>query len=247
VPWRPLSSPGPVLMSGGSRCGGGRVQRCTRWWWATRWIAGPVSSCRHPGAVLGRVRRRCQVRVAACFWLHQPETLLLDLLAYELDQHPEPSAGAGEQVERSGSGQRAPAADLETTDVLPRIDRDQDDPPPQTPAVPRPPLPGSGCPPAGQSAQGTAGPACTGFTVALRMIHRLRLGGTTVSTRSTASEKSDSCPIRAAGRSLLRGRYPGGDRSGPGARERSGESQESGRSIRARGSDGVAAFAWWCA
>lgn len=58
---------------------------------------GRCRSCRRPGALLGWVRRRCQVRIWACFWLHQPdETLLLDLLAHELDQHPAPSGGAGE-------------------------------------------------------------------------------------------------------------------------------------------------------
>lgn len=55
---------------------------------------GRCRSCRRPGAVLGRRRRRCRVRVTACYWLHQPdERLLLRLLARELEQgdpHPSP-------------------------------------------------------------------------------------------------------------------------------------------------------------
>ena len=48
---------------------------------------GRCRSCRRPGAVLGRARRRCQVRVTASYWLHQPdEQLLLRLLAHELEQ-----------------------------------------------------------------------------------------------------------------------------------------------------------------
>jgi len=71
---------------------------------------GRCRSCRRPGALLWWVRRRCQVRIAACYWLHQPDqTLLLDLLTRELNQHPRPSPGAGGRVERSGSGQGAPA------------------------------------------------------------------------------------------------------------------------------------------
>ncbi|MGH3928980.1 MAG: hypothetical protein ACRDTF_03270 [Pseudonocardiaceae bacterium] len=115
---------------------------------------GRCRSCRRPGAVLGRVRRRCQVRVSACYWLHQPdETLLLDLLVRELNQHPRPSPGAGEGANRSGSGHAAPAAGPDTTDVLPRVDLDQDDPSPQALAVPRPPLSGGGSPQAGRSAE----------------------------------------------------------------------------------------------
>ncbi|MGQ0776396.1 MAG: hypothetical protein ACT4NY_18550 [Pseudonocardiales bacterium] len=49
---------------------------------------GRCRSCRRPGAVLGWTRRRCQVRISACFWLHQPdEPLLRGLLARELEQH----------------------------------------------------------------------------------------------------------------------------------------------------------------
>ncbi|MGH3928390.1 MAG: hypothetical protein ACRDTF_00255 [Pseudonocardiaceae bacterium] len=83
---------------------------------------GRCRSCRRPGAVLGRARRRCQVRVSACYWLHQPdETLLLSLLARELNQHPAPSEGAEEQ-----SG------------------------PTQPPAIPPPPLPGDDSPQTGR-------------------------------------------------------------------------------------------------
>ncbi|MGQ0778224.1 MAG: hypothetical protein ACT4NY_28090 [Pseudonocardiales bacterium] len=103
---------------------------------------GRCRSCRRPGALLWWVRRRCRVRVEACFWLHQPdETLLLDLLAQELDQHPGLSPGAGERAEGSGLSQGAPVAGPDITDVLPRIDPDQDDPLPQ---VPRPALSGGG-------------------------------------------------------------------------------------------------------
>lgn len=149
-----LSSPDRALGSGGARCRGGCVLRCTRCWRGIRWIGrGRCRSCRRPGAVLGGARRRCQIRVTACYWLHQPdETLLLDLLARELNQHPRPSPGPGERTDRSGSGHLVPAAGPGTTDVLPRIDLDQEDPPPQTPTVPRPPPPGGGCPPAERSA-----------------------------------------------------------------------------------------------
>lgn len=79
-----------------------------------RW--GRCRSCRRPGAVLGWIRRRCQVRVAACFWLHQPdERLLLDLLAHELDQHPGPSAGAdGPGSGRAGKHRLRPLSPSET-------------------------------------------------------------------------------------------------------------------------------------
>lgn len=118
---------------------------------------GRCRACRRPGALLGRVRRRCQVRVWSCFWLHQPdETLLLDLLARELvDQHPEPSPGAGKRADGSRSGQGAPVAGPDTTEVLPRIDLDQDDPFPRAPTVPRPPLSGGGCPQSRWSARDT--------------------------------------------------------------------------------------------
>jgi len=54
---------------------------------------GRCRSCRRPGAVLGRARRRCQIRVTACYWLHQPdEALLLELLAHELNQDDLPTS-----------------------------------------------------------------------------------------------------------------------------------------------------------
>ncbi|MGQ0774091.1 MAG: hypothetical protein ACT4NY_06690 [Pseudonocardiales bacterium] len=88
--------------------------------------------------------------------LHQPdETLLLDLLARELNQHPRPSPGVGGRVERSGSGQGAPATGPGTTDVLPRIDLDQNDLVPQVPSVSRPPPSGGGRPQAGRSTRDT--------------------------------------------------------------------------------------------
>ncbi|MGH3938989.1 MAG: hypothetical protein ACRDTG_10200 [Pseudonocardiaceae bacterium] len=106
---------------------------------------GRCRSCRRPGAVLGWVRRRCQIRVAACYWLQQPdETLLLALMARELNQHPAPSAGAAERADRFGSGRAAPAAGLDITEVLARIDLDQDDLGPLAPTVPCPPLAGGG-------------------------------------------------------------------------------------------------------
>jgi len=115
---------------------------------------GRCRSCRRPGAVLGWVRRRCQVRVAACFWLHQPdERLLLDLLARELDQLPRPSPSAAERVDRSGSVQGAPVTDPDTTDVLPRVHPDQHGPLPPSPTVLRPPRSGGDSPQAGQSAE----------------------------------------------------------------------------------------------
>ncbi|MGH3942679.1 MAG: hypothetical protein ACRDTG_29465 [Pseudonocardiaceae bacterium] len=62
---------------------------------------GRCRSCRRPGAVLGRARRRCQVRVTADYWLHQPdETLLLDLLASELNQHLPTSVDPGDRADR---------------------------------------------------------------------------------------------------------------------------------------------------
>ncbi|MGH3913983.1 MAG: hypothetical protein ACRDTC_11340 [Pseudonocardiaceae bacterium] len=116
---------------------------------------GRCRSCRGPGALMRWGRRRCQVRVWACFWLHQPdETLLLGLLARELDQQPGPSPGAKEQADRSGSSQAASALGSDTTDVLPRIKLDRDDRLPQVPTVPCPPA-GDGCPPARRSTPDT--------------------------------------------------------------------------------------------
>ncbi|MGH3916020.1 MAG: hypothetical protein ACRDTC_21820 [Pseudonocardiaceae bacterium] len=90
---------------------------------------GRCRSCRGPGALLGWGRRRCQVRVWACFWLHQPdETLLLGLLARELDQHSASSPGVEEQA----------------------------DPVPQTLTVPRPPPSDGGCLQARGSAPNTS-------------------------------------------------------------------------------------------
>ncbi|MGH3931478.1 MAG: hypothetical protein ACRDTF_16085 [Pseudonocardiaceae bacterium] len=76
---------------------------------------GRCRSCRRPGAVLGWVRRRCQVRVWACYWLQQPdEALLLTLLARELEHEDEHTSAS------------------------------------QSPAVPRPSLPGGDSPQAGR-------------------------------------------------------------------------------------------------
>ncbi|MGH3913141.1 MAG: hypothetical protein ACRDTC_06995 [Pseudonocardiaceae bacterium] len=88
---------------------------------------GRRRSCRHPGAVLRWRRRRCQVRVAACYWLHQPdETLLLDLVARELNQQPTPSAGEEQLPNRVGSSEAAPVTDPETNEVLEGIEPEQD-------------------------------------------------------------------------------------------------------------------------
>ena len=59
---------------------------------------GRCRSCRRPGAVLGRARRRCRVRMAAAYWLHQPERFLLVHVARELGlpvPHPAPPLDAG--------------------------------------------------------------------------------------------------------------------------------------------------------
>jgi len=102
------------------------------------------------------VRRRCQVRVAACFWLHQPdEALLLDLLAHEVNQHLPPSAGTEEPTDQFSPDEAAPAADPDITDVLPGFDREQEDlrtPIAQAPAVSRPSLPGGDSPEVGRPA-----------------------------------------------------------------------------------------------
>ncbi|MGQ0777304.1 MAG: hypothetical protein ACT4NY_23295 [Pseudonocardiales bacterium] len=46
---------------------------------------GRCRSCRRPGAVIGGCYRRCRVRIAAGYWLHQPDdNLLLTQLAREL-------------------------------------------------------------------------------------------------------------------------------------------------------------------
>lgn len=45
---------------------------------------GRCRSCRRLGAVLGRRRRRCLVRITAGYWLHQPDAILLSHLAGEL-------------------------------------------------------------------------------------------------------------------------------------------------------------------
>lgn len=55
-------------------------------------------SCRRPGAVLGRRRRRCRVCSVAKYWLHQPQAVLLESsLAIELGlgASPPPIAGPG--------------------------------------------------------------------------------------------------------------------------------------------------------
>ncbi|MGH3912100.1 MAG: hypothetical protein ACRDTC_01610 [Pseudonocardiaceae bacterium] len=125
---------------------------------------GRCRSCRRRGALLWWVRRRCQVRVWACFWLHQPDEALLGLLARELDQQPGPSPGAEEQADCSGSGRVASAPGPDSTDVFPRIDLDQDDTVPQASIVPGPSLSGGGCPPA----RGSAAETPTARSVAVR-------------------------------------------------------------------------------
>ncbi|MGQ0776775.1 MAG: hypothetical protein ACT4NY_20540, partial [Pseudonocardiales bacterium] len=45
---------------------------------------GRCRSCRRPGALLGRHRRRCRVNGEASVWLHQPAEFLRGQLAREL-------------------------------------------------------------------------------------------------------------------------------------------------------------------
>jgi len=54
---------------------------------------GRCRSCRRPGAVLGWPHRRCQVRITAGYWLHQPDDdFLLAQLAREYHtQHQTPA------------------------------------------------------------------------------------------------------------------------------------------------------------
>lgn len=46
---------------------------------------GRCRSCRRPGATVVPLRRRCQVHIETCYWLHQPDDdFLLSHLAAEL-------------------------------------------------------------------------------------------------------------------------------------------------------------------
>lgn len=71
---------------------------------------GRCRSCRRPGAVFGRIRRKCRVYLTANFYLRQPEAFLLHHLARELQQTPavpSPSPRAGRPApEHGGAGER---------------------------------------------------------------------------------------------------------------------------------------------
>jgi len=189
-----------------------------------RWIGGVGASrvdvrVRFWGGCGGVVR----CGVAPCFWLHQAdERLLLDLLARELDQHLIPSAGADERVGRSGSGQEASVTDPDITDVLPRINRNQDDPPSHAPTASRSPLSGAGSPSAGRSIPGQVG------------------AGRNRRDRSPAED----CPAEGVGRSGCRpAARPARSTTSAGC---CGESPERDRGIGACGSGGLAASAGRC-
>ncbi|MGH3795694.1 MAG: hypothetical protein ACRDSP_12470 [Pseudonocardiaceae bacterium] len=99
---------------------------------------GCCCSCRRPGAMVGRRRRRCRVYPVARYWLHQPGTArLVSRLVAELGLSlpPPPSAPvAGSGLDRSGvtvtgreraeSADRGAPVDLVDTEGLPRVAAD---------------------------------------------------------------------------------------------------------------------------
>ncbi|MGH3931430.1 MAG: hypothetical protein ACRDTF_15840 [Pseudonocardiaceae bacterium] len=72
---------------------------------------GRCRSCRRPGAVFGRARRKCRVYLAANFYLRQPEAFLLPHLVRELPQTPavpSPTPRAGRpDPEHGGAGKQS--------------------------------------------------------------------------------------------------------------------------------------------
>ncbi|MGH3907083.1 MAG: hypothetical protein ACRDTE_23345 [Pseudonocardiaceae bacterium] len=126
-------------------------------------VVGVCCSCRRPGAMVGRRRRRCRVYPVAQYWLHQPGTaLLVSNLAAELGLSfpPAPSSApvAGSGLDRPGvtvtrreqPTDRGVPADL--VEVLPRVAADPESAPitAQSPVVsPSASLPG-GFPGAGR-------------------------------------------------------------------------------------------------
>ncbi|MGQ0775420.1 MAG: hypothetical protein ACT4NY_13510 [Pseudonocardiales bacterium] len=73
---------------------------------------GRCRSCRSPGAVFGRIRRKCRVYLTANFYLRQPEAFLLPHLVRELQQTPavpSPSPRAARpDPQHGGAGEHPP-------------------------------------------------------------------------------------------------------------------------------------------
>jgi hypothetical protein len=92
---------------------------------------GRCRSCRRRGDVVGRRRRRCQVHIAAHFYLHQPDdAFLLSHLLGELELAETPPSGAVAAPHRCSTGD---------TDVLPAVEPcpgDSHSAPSQSPAIP---------------------------------------------------------------------------------------------------------------
>lgn len=83
---------------------------------------GRCRSCRRPGAVLGRRRRRCRIHIEATYWLHQPdEEFLLSQLAREFDLADPPPSGLNATPPRRGTDAGA-ADDRNDTVVLAAVD-----------------------------------------------------------------------------------------------------------------------------
>ncbi|MGH4014431.1 MAG: hypothetical protein ACRDSL_11005 [Pseudonocardiaceae bacterium] len=98
---------------------------------------GCCCSCRRPGAVVGRSRRRCRIYPVAQHWLHQPRTaLLVSSLVTELGLSVTPPSVAGSGPDRPGFTVTGRAreettdtvvpADLDDTEERPRIVPDPD-------------------------------------------------------------------------------------------------------------------------
>lgn len=114
---------------------------------------GRCRSCRRPGAVLGRRRRRCRVHIETTYWLHQPdEEFLRSQLAGEFGLADPPPSGLNTAPKRRGTDAGA-ADDRDDTVVLPAVDSLPSNGSiavPQSPTVSPPPsLPG-GFPRAGR-------------------------------------------------------------------------------------------------
>lgn len=102
---------------------------------------GRCRSCRGPGAVFGR-RRLCWVHREASYWLRQPEEFLYSHVVREWKLVDQSRPGAGAASARDSGGR---TADLNATDMVPRIEPGVSGPPLPSVAPPEhPPSPQSG-------------------------------------------------------------------------------------------------------
>jgi hypothetical protein len=68
---------------------------------------GRCRSCRRPGAIVVPLRRRCQVHIETCYWLHQPDdAFLLSHLAAELGIPPAVDDSPADTLLMSVGGRR---------------------------------------------------------------------------------------------------------------------------------------------